>query len=117
VTAEEVALLLGHAETLERRARPSDPAVFAAQVAAWHVKLARIGFEDAWAALDEHYDEESRWLMPADITRRVADMHQQWHWAHSGTEIPPGCGRELAIPPHIARARRQAIESGNGRPR
>lgn len=111
MTPAETALLLSHAETLERRAKPTDPDVFAAQVAAWSAKLAPLRFEDAWAAMDEHFAEQSSWLMPADVIARVAAMREQWMMGHAGTEIPPGCGRPAAIPPHVERERARAIEA------
>lgn len=44
---------------------------------AWHDLLAEYEFEDCRAAVREHFTESSKWLMPADIIRRVKEVRKE----------------------------------------
>ena len=113
MTPGEVALLLGEAVTLER-SRPPDADTLTGWVAAWMPYLRPISFEDAWAAMVDHFDEDDRRLMPAHITGRVRERREQWIMAHPDRpEMPPGWGAAAAIPAHIAAMRpAAALEAG-----
>lgn len=61
----EVSKLLTLAAAYDRRTAGE------ADVEAWFLLLANTDFEDARLAVLAHYADEHRWLMPADIVKRV----------------------------------------------
>jgi len=86
--------ILTHAALLERAPAP-DPAM----ILAWWQQLKALDAADAWVAMIDHFDNESRRLWPADLVTRIEDMRSRWMAAHPGaTEIPPGFGRADALP-------------------
>jgi hypothetical protein len=48
-----------------------------ADVVAWQKLLAHYAYEDAEAAVNEHYSSEHRWIMPADVIRIVRRIRAQ----------------------------------------
>lgn len=54
---------------------------------------------DAAEALKQHYREESRRAMPADLIRRMDEWRDQWENTHRGGPKPPGwpAAREATI--------------------
>lgn len=39
---------------------------------AWHQLIGHVDYDDALAAVQQHYREEHRWVMPADVLDRCA---------------------------------------------
>lgn len=66
----EAAQLLGLAAAADRRT------IGDADVLTWADLLHDVAFEDARQALHEHYRQETRWVMPADIRKRVKAARQ-----------------------------------------
>jgi hypothetical protein len=38
----------------------------------WHQLIGQISFDEALAAVQQHYREEHRWIMPSDVLERCA---------------------------------------------
>lgn len=101
MTPGETAQLLTHAALLERSPAPDE-----ATCLAWWLKLKAVRFEDAWAAMDLHFDESPHRLTIHDLLAGIMDLRGRWLRSHAGAaEIPPGLGRVLEYPEHIGRAR------------
>lgn len=72
MTLADVMVLLTRASAYDGR----EPDPTEAQV--WHRHLRWIRPADAMAALEEHFDQESRRLMVADVVNRVGEWREQW---------------------------------------
>ena len=73
-------------------------------VAAWQATVGDLAWDDARAAVIDHYRESTEWLMPAHIRQRVAAMRQARLDAAGPVEIP----EHLADHPAEALAWKQA---------
>ena len=59
------------------------------QASAWHEALGGVRFDDARQAVVDHYRNDRRWLMPADVmggVRKIVAARQQ---ALMGVDLPP----------------------------
>lgn len=59
----EVAQLLLWAQSVDGRVLNE------ATARSWHQLIGHLDFEDALAAVQQHYREEHRWVMPADVLK------------------------------------------------
>lgn len=71
LSPSEVAKLLTLAASNDRRT------IGKADALAWHKALRPASFSDAEQAIADHYADETRWIMPADINRRTAAMRRE----------------------------------------
>lgn len=82
MTPTETAALLAIAASYDRRAN-SEP-----EVIVWHQALGDLPFEGCKGAIVAHYRDETTWVMPAHVRKRVLAV-QQDNAMRSLTELGP----------------------------
>lgn len=82
MTKSEIAMLLGLAAARDRRT------VGHADVEGWYVDLGDLTFDEARAALNQHFRDSTDWLMPVHIRRlaRIARDRRRPH--HEALALP-----------------------------
>lgn len=80
----ETARLLGAMAAFDRRT------VGDADVIAWQAVMEDISFQDAMAAVKQHYSDDDAWLMPMHVRRAVKAMEEQRDRVASANPWAPG---------------------------
>lgn len=58
-------------------------------VTAWNMTLSDVRFDDARDAVIDYFQTESKWIMPADVLKRVKRMSVERQAVLATAELPP----------------------------
>jgi hypothetical protein len=109
MTRSEIALLLGACAARDQRT------IGETDVLAWHEDIGDLDFEDARAAVSQHYRESTERIMPAHIRRLVRIIRDRRRATNVVSTLPPGkCEDDPERDARIARNKQKlsAIMSG-----
>jgi hypothetical protein len=112
MTPSQTAELLAFAAAFDRRTLGK------ADVLAWHTVLHDIDADAAKAAVTQHYADETRWIMPADIRQAVrrqrADAADSIQGPGLPAEIPDADPDD--VPAYLAAVKEQRHRAADGQP-
>ncbi|MET9012285.1 hypothetical protein ABZX74_15405 [Streptomyces olivaceoviridis] len=110
MTPSQTAELLGFAAAFDRRTVGKSDAL------AWHTILHDIDYQDAKAAVANHYATETRWIMPADIRNAVTKARADTAANIQGPGLPPEIpdADPDDVPAYLAAVRQQRHRAAEG---